>query len=116
MPPFQRPPGHRVLFAKPQDSTDAGIGGRGVFHRRHRASLAMAMNAQAMNRKLVINLLVAAVGMFGFGFALAPMYTKLCELTGINNLQSSDAAAANSQVDSSRTITVQFDANLRNEL
>jgi len=74
------------------------------------------MSVQAMNRKLVVKLVVVAVGMFGFGFALAPMYTKLCELTGVNNLQSSDVAAANSQVDSSRTITVQFDANLRNEL
>jgi cytochrome c oxidase assembly protein subunit 11 len=74
------------------------------------------MSAQAVNRRLMVKLLVVAVAMFGFGFALAPMYTKLCALAGVNNLQSSDASAANSQVDLSRTITVQFDANLRNEL
>jgi len=47
---------------------------------------------------------------------LAPMYSKLCELTGLNNLQTRDAGALNTQIDRSRTITVQFDANLRNEL
>jgi cytochrome c oxidase assembly protein subunit 11 len=74
------------------------------------------MSARSANRRLVVKLIVVAIGMFGFGFALAPMYTKLCELTGLNNLQTSDAASLNTQVDRSRTITVQFDANLRNEL
>jgi cytochrome c oxidase assembly protein subunit 11 len=74
------------------------------------------MSARSANRRLVVKLIVVAIGMFGFGFALAPMYTKLCELTGLNNLQTSDAAPLNTQVDRSRTITVQFDANLRNEL
>jgi cytochrome c oxidase assembly protein subunit 11 len=74
------------------------------------------MSARSANRRLVVKLIVVAIGMFGFGFALVPMYTKLCELTGLNNLQTSDAASLNTQVDRSRTITVQFDANLRNEL
>ena len=74
------------------------------------------MSARSANRKLVIKLVVVAIGMFGFGFALAPIYSKLCELTGVNNLQTRDADARNTQVDRSRTITVQFDANLRNEL
>ena len=74
------------------------------------------MSAPSKNRVLVTKLVVVAIVMFGFGFALAPMYTKLCELAGINNLQASDAPAVNTQVDSSRTITVQFDANLRNDL
>ena len=74
------------------------------------------MSARSANRALVIKLVVVAIGMFGFGFALAPIYSKLCELTGVNNLQTRDAGALNTQVDRSRTITVQFDANLRNEL
>jgi cytochrome c oxidase assembly protein subunit 11 len=74
------------------------------------------MSTPANNRSLVIKLSVVALGMFCFGFALAPMYTKLCELTGLNNLQTSDASARNTQVDESRTITVQFDANLRDDL
>ena len=66
-----------------------------------------------MNRKLVVKLVVVAVGMFGFGFALAPMYTKLCELTGVNNLQSSDeidltmqSAAATESVATKRKVTL----------
>ena len=74
------------------------------------------MSAGSANRALVVKLVVVAIGMFGFGFALAPIYSKLCELTGVNNLQTRDAGALNTQVDRSRTITVQFDANLRNEL
>ena len=74
------------------------------------------MSAPSKNRVLVTKLVVVAIVMFWFGFALAPMYTKLCELAGINNLQASDAPAVNAQVDSSRTITVQFDANLRDDL
>jgi len=74
------------------------------------------MSKSAANKRLVTKLAVVAIGMFGFGFALVPMYSKICELTGFNNLQTSDAAARNGQIDQSRTITVQFDANLRNEL
>ena len=66
-----------------------------------------------MRRKLLI---MAAV-MFGFGFALVPFYEKICEVTGINILTGRDAKAAqyagNTQVDRSRTITVEFDANSR---
>jgi cytochrome c oxidase assembly protein subunit 11 len=65
----------------------------------------------AMLRKL---LLVACV-MFGFGFALVPFYKKICEVTGINNVLKKDDVA-NTQVDIARTLTVQFDTNLRNDL
>ncbi len=62
--------------------------------------------------------LVVVVGlMFGFGYALVPLYNRICEVTGINNLTQSDAGAAafakNTQVDRSRTITVEFDGNAR---
>ncbi|MCW5625297.1 MAG: cytochrome c oxidase assembly protein, partial [Burkholderiales bacterium] len=46
-------------------------------------------------------------------------YKKICEVTGINNLQVADKATStntNTQVDTSRTITLEFDANTRNEL
>jgi cytochrome c oxidase assembly protein subunit 11 len=49
------------------------------------------MSARSANRTLVLKLVVVAIGMFGFGFALAPMYSKLCELTGLNNLQTRHA-------------------------
>ena len=70
------------------------------------------MNSLAAdNRKLRVRLLVAAVAMFGFGFLLVPFYEKICEVTGINNLLQPDRVG-NTQVDASRTITVQFDANV----
>jgi len=70
-----------------------------------------------MARKLV----VVALGMLGFGYALGPLYEAICNITGINVLALGDRnipgatsrAAVNSQVDTSRTITVEFDANVR---
>jgi cytochrome c oxidase assembly protein subunit 11 len=62
--------------------------------------------------------------MFAFGYALIPIYKHICEVTGINILSLSErqvpgggTAGAdvklNTQVDTSRTITVEFDANVR---
>lgn len=64
------------------------------------------------NRQLLIRLAVAAVVMFGFGFLLVPFYEKICEVTGLNNILRADEPL-NTQVDLSRTIVVQFDANVR---
>ncbi|ATE58804.1 cytochrome c oxidase assembly protein [Thauera sinica] len=69
------------------------------------------------NRRLLLRLALSALAMFGFGFLLVPFYEKICEATGINNFLRPEAeagarAAANTQVDASRTILVQFDANL----
>ena len=62
-------------------------------------------------RKLV----VVAVAMFGFGFALVPFYQKICEVTGINSVIKPDAVV-NMQVDAARLVTVEFDSNLRSNL
>lgn len=74
----------------------------------------------AENRKMVGKLAVVAAGMFAFGYALVPIYEHICEALGINILAvgekqvpGSSRAAANTQVDTSRTITVEFDANAR---
>ena len=66
-------------------------------------------------------LLVVAVAMLGFGYALGPLYNAICNITGINVLALADrnipgatsSVAANTQIDTSRTITVEFDANTR---
>jgi cytochrome c oxidase assembly protein subunit 11 len=62
-------------------------------------------------RKLVI----VVVMMFGFGWALIPVYRMICDVSGVNLLTGRDpaaeAAARNTQVDASRTVTVEFDAN-----
>lgn len=67
-----------------------------------------------LNRQMLGKLLVVAVLMFGFGYALVPLYKKICEITGVNFLTPRDATVepiSNTQVDKSRTITVEFDAN-----
>jgi cytochrome c oxidase assembly protein subunit 11 len=59
-------------------------------------------------------LAVVVVIMFGFGYAMVPLYKKICELTNINVLNTRDedgGALRNSQVDKTRTITVEFDSN-----
>jgi cytochrome c oxidase assembly protein subunit 11 len=73
------------------------------------------------NRQMVLKLVVVAVLMFGFGYALVPIYRAICEALGINVLTLSErlsqgvpaAPRANTQVDTSRTVTVEFDANSR---
>jgi cytochrome c oxidase assembly protein subunit 11 len=72
--------------------------------------------ANSQNRPMMKKLIVMALVMFGFAFALVPFYRKLCEVTGINQLDRADAVAEevkNSQVDETRTINVVFDANSR---
>ena len=67
-----------------------------------------------LNAATLTKLLVVAVMMFGFGYALIPVYKQICELTGINLLTPKDATVepvANTQVDKTRTITIEFDAN-----
>ncbi len=79
------------------------------------------MFLQRENLRMVRKLAVIAVGMFAFGYALVPMYKAICEMTGINILALGEqaipgakpAVPANTQVDTSRTITVEFDANSR---
>jgi cytochrome c oxidase assembly protein subunit 11 len=77
--------------------------------------MSQARPAAAENRTILRKLLVVAVLMFGFGWALIPLYRKICEVTGINLLTNKDPAvearARNTQVDTSRTIVVEFDAN-----
>lgn len=73
------------------------------------------------NVQMLGKLAVITAGMFGFGYALVPLYKAICEATGINVLALSErevpglktALPKNTQVDESRTITVEFDANAR---
>ncbi len=50
--------------------------------------------------------------MFGFGYALVPFYRAICEVTGVNNFIKADAPL-NTQVDTSRWVTLELDANTR---
>jgi cytochrome c oxidase assembly protein subunit 11 len=82
------------------------------------------MRIRSENSKMLGKLAVVALAMFGFGYALVPMYKAICEMTGINVLALAERKTApvaktaiqlpaNTQVDLARTITVEFDANAR---
>src|SRR5574340_1719781 len=64
----------------------------------------------AGNARILTKLVVVTLGMFGFGFALVPFYYKICEVTGINS-GDVQSLAKNTQVDESRWVTLEFDAN-----
>ena len=51
--------------------------------------------------------------MFGFGFALVPFYDKICEVTGLRNIDAAPTSSANTQVDATRTVRIELDANVR---
>lgn len=76
---------------------------------------------QRDNKRMLGKLCVIALMMFGFGYALVPMYQSICEALGINILSRNELLVTgksgsgnfNTQVDASRTITVEFDANAR---
>ncbi|MDI9334077.1 MAG: cytochrome c oxidase assembly protein [Cytophagales bacterium] len=71
--------------------------------------------------KLHTKLCVIVVAMFGFGYALVPLYYAICEATGINILALTEleipgqkaVVPSNTQIDKTRVITVEFDANTR---
>jgi len=73
------------------------------------------VEAARANATMMKKLVVVACAMFAFGFALVPFYEKICEVTGINNVLKADEVT-NTQVDTARTVTVEFDTNLRSDL
>lgn len=85
-----------------------------------RRSLARFRLRQA-NLAMVGKLAVITALMFGFGYAMVPMYRHICAALGINVLSLGDrqipgatsSIQPNTQVDRSRTITIEFDANAR---
>ena len=86
-----------------------------VRHERGRLGLKRA------NLDMVGKLVVITVLMFAFGYAMVPMYRHICAALGINVLSLGDrqipgatsSVRPNTQVDLSRTVTVEFDANAR---
>ncbi len=74
------------------------------------------MSTAEANRVLLLKLVVVTVFMFGFGYALVPLYKKICEVTGINEVEKANAPLANTQVDIGRVVMLEFDANVRSDL
>jgi len=84
------------------------------------ASAAWLARLRRANLQMVGKLVVVTGLMFGFGYAMVPMYKHICEALGINVLSLTEQQVSragqgkvNTQVDLSRTITVEFDANAR---
>src|SRR6476646_1135008 len=88
--------------------------------------MAVPARTRRHNLRMVGKLAVVTAVMFAFGYALVPLYRAICEMTGINILALSELEVPggasggknvrlleNTQVDTSRTITVEFDANVR---
>ena len=73
------------------------------------------MSVQRENRRMLIRLALVAAGMFGFGYALVPFYYQICKAWGVGSLEgtadSLPGSPANSQVDKSRTVTIELDSN-----
>jgi cytochrome c oxidase assembly protein subunit 11 len=75
------------------------------------------------NKGLMAKLFAVTLGMFAFGYLLIPLYKAICDWTGVNILALSEREASgsmngragltNTQVDASRTVTVEFDTNVR---
>ena len=75
------------------------------------------MSKLSTHRRIYIIGGIAAFVMFGFCFAMVPLYSLICKKTGINTsaangelLKQADAASLTSAPDFSRTIIVQFTA------
>ena len=64
---------------------------------------------QKQHTKLIKKLVLTVFAMFGFGFALVPLYNVFCDVTGLNGKTNSTAAEYTADgVDTSRNIRVQF--------
>jgi cytochrome c oxidase assembly protein subunit 11 len=55
---------------------------------------------------MMAKLLVIALGMLGFGFAMVPMYRQICEALGLSQTRS--VGSINTQVDLSRSVKVEL--------
>jgi cytochrome c oxidase assembly protein subunit 11 len=66
------------------------------------------VNKATAHNALLKKLLIICILMFGFGFALVPLYDVFCRYTGINGKTSQVAATAAKKVDLTRSIRVEF--------
>ncbi len=65
------------------------------------------------NKKLVRKLIWLVIGAILFAFALVPLYNVLCTISGLNGKTNTTAAeSANTKVDNTRWVDVQFTTNV----
>ncbi len=72
------------------------------------------MNSDRISGKLAI----FALAMFGFGYALVPLYDVICDVTGLNGKTGEITAESVSElfIDYDRTVIVEFDTNVNSDL
>lgn len=79
-------------------------------------------DTQTKNRRTLLLLTGLAFGMFGFGFALVPLYGLLCQVTGIQSvgqraaLNNVSIPAATGKVAVDRWVTIKFDGTVHPDL
>ena len=74
------------------------------------------MDRQQKNRKTARRLVLVAVGMFGFGFALWPLYDVFCAVTGLGGRAIQISANNDQAVASERLVSIRFDASVNSSL
>ncbi len=74
-------------------------------------------NTTAGKRRTIRQTLFIVVGMFGFVFALVPLYNVFCDLTGLNGKPVNErAVVVDIEPDLSRTVTVEFMASVNESM
>jgi len=74
------------------------------------------MDLKQKNRRTIRRLTLVAVGMFGFGFALWPLYNVLCEVTGLGGRAIQISENNDQAVASDRVVNIRFDASVNSSL
>jgi cytochrome c oxidase assembly protein subunit 11 len=74
------------------------------------------MDQKQKNRKTARRLVLVAIGMFGFGFALWPLYDVFCEVTGLGGRAIQISENNDQAVASDRVVSIRFDASVNSSL
>lgn len=72
------------------------------------------MKMMTTNVRTLLKLASFSVFMFGFGYALVPLFPVMCRVLGINQVGVEDNPVINTQVDTTRKISIEFDSNVHN--
>ncbi|MGA9573389.1 MAG: cytochrome c oxidase assembly protein [Lysobacterales bacterium] len=74
------------------------------------------MDLKQKNRRTTRRLILVAVGMFGFGFALWPLYNVMCQVTGLGGRAIQVSENNDQAVASDRIVNIRFDASVNSSL
>ncbi len=76
------------------------------------------MTTGAKTTRTALKLFAITIVMFGFGYALVPLYDVFCDITGLNGKTGviSQEEAGAMGIDEDRLVTVQFDTNVNGNL